>query len=451
MAAAEARTAWQRTANRCYVHEDAREKYSCGPSSSYSSKSESDHAPDNAAKEPHNIILDYLQPFPSSDVLTGRRWWLNQEPNFGHHKNFTSEEPMTWSELEIFSSEFCEENQPKEEFITKTGMKQLGIVSATCIENGEDTRMQGLKAVTCNSPQKNATGKDVRDFWYLDDHLMNLDSLNCLVSQDPKKLSFDYESHWLGADKTGPWWRSAGKDDLASLVAQKSLYHIENCDLPRPRAKTYRKHSSACSQNFDHDDILPSTLDRMAESRFSGLDYASGSPDSGCLPHDSKQTCGSNSNHSTTNINKQDAQDSSKNDQSKAQLLKALCLSQKRAREAEKAAKQAYNEKEHIITLLFRQASQLFAYKQWLQLLQLENICLQLKNKSQPIGNIFPSVLPWAPSTQVKKGQHRGGKKRQGKPKHEINKSVVAFALGIGLASAGLLLGWTMGWLFPTI
>lgn len=296
MAAAEARAAWQRTATRCYVHEDAREKFSYCSSSSYSSKSESDHAPDNTAKEPYNIIPDYVQPFPNSDVLTGRRWWLNQEPNFGHLKNFISEEKISSeTELEIISNDICEENQPKEGFVTMTGMKnnakssleQVRKVSGPYIENGQDTRMQDFKAVISNSP-KYATGKDVSEFWYLDDHLMNLDTLNCLVSQDPKKLSSDFESHWVGADKTEPWWRSAGKDDLASLVAQKSLEHIENCDLPRPRAtKNYRK--QPCSQNFEHDDILPLPSDWMAETRFSNL-RTLGSPNSGCSPLDSEQT-----------------------------------------------------------------------------------------------------------------------------------------------------------------
>lgn len=128
--------------------------------------------------------------------------------------------------------------------------------------------------------------------------------------------------------------------------------------------------------------------------------------------------------------------------------MEALCHSQTRAREAEKAAKQAYTEKEHIITLFFRQASQLFAYKQWLRLLQLENLYLQLKNKNE----LLPSVLPWVPSKgrQMRKGQHRTGKRKHGKPRHELCKSVVAFAVGLGLAGAGLLLGWTMGWLFPS-
>lgn len=451
MATAEARTA--RRCSRCHVHEVAASKFSCYPSSSsslYSSKSVFDHAPETATKDPQSTIADFLSAYPSSCLLTDRRrWWLNQEPNFSRYKDVMSELNISM-EAEFDSSnglinkttDLWEENLLKEGLVTKTGMK-----------SDISSSMEQLKALTCDGPEKNATGKDATDFGYLDDHLLNLDSLNCLVSQDPKKLSSYFESHSIGSDKTEPWWRAAGKDDLASLVAQKSLENIENCDLPRPRAIKYRKQSLTCSQSFEHVDSLASPLDRRAEKGFTNLEYTWGTPNSGCLPHDSEQTVSCNSGPSTTSFDKTDAQTDSENNQSKAQLLKALCLSQKRAREAENAANKAYNEKEHIITLLFRQASQLFAYKQWLQLLQLENICLQLKNKNQPICNLFPDVLPWAPckGRQVKKGQHRAGRKRHGKPKYDISKCAVAFAVGLGLASAGLLLGWTMGWLFPNM
>ncbi|CAI9768839.1 unnamed protein product [Fraxinus pennsylvanica] len=78
------------------------------------------------------------------------------------------------------------------------------------------------------------------------------------------------------------------------------------------------------------------------------------------------------------------------NDPSKARLFEALCNSHTRAWEAEKAV-----EKEHIIQLIFRQASQLFAYKQWFQLLQLEKIYFQIKNNnSQQISTISPLKSP---------------------------------------------------------
>ncbi|WP_407803855.1 hypothetical protein, partial [Staphylococcus aureus] len=76
--------------------------------------------------------------------------------------------------------------------------------------------------------------------------------------------------------------------------------------------------------------------------------------------------------------------------------------------------------------------------KQWLQLLQIENFCLQLNNKDG---------LPWSPYKGrpiKKKGQRKAGK-RDSRPSYEFSKGIVAFAFGLGLAGAGLLLGWTMG------
>lgn len=139
-------------------------------------------------------------------------------------------------------------------------------------------------------------------------------------------------------------------------------------------------------------------------------------------------------------------------DLSKAQLLEALRRSQTRAREAEKAAQQAYSENEHIIKLFLRQASHLFAYKQWFQLLQLEILCLQLKNKDQPISTLFPVVIPWRPykSRQLKKGRPKAAKWKRSPPRYAFSKYAFAVALGLSLASAGLLLGWTMGWLLPS-
>lgn len=135
-----------------------------------------------------------------------------------------------------------------------------------------------------------------------------------------------------------------------------------------------------------------------------------------------------------------------------SELLKALCHSQTRAREAEKAAQRAYSEKEHILSLFFRQASQLFAYKQWLHMLQLENLCLQLRNKNQSFLNLFPASLPWDPcrGMLLKKSNSKARKRRNSNKRCVIAKCVVA-AVGLGLAGAGLLLGWTMGWMFPSL
>lgn len=135
-------------------------------------------------------------------------------------------------------------------------------------------------------------------------------------------------------------------------------------------------------------------------------------------------------------------------DPCKAKLLEALCHSQTRAREAEKAAKLAYTEKEHILKLFFRQASQLFAYKQWFKILQLENLLLQTEGDSSSPLTDFPDVLPWKPHTPRKKVQ-KPKRRRRGSQENDIGKYAVAFAVGFTLVGAGLILGWTVGWLLP--
>ncbi|XP_059434259.1 uncharacterized protein LOC132167334 isoform X1 [Corylus avellana] len=464
MAAAEAKAERQRTANHSFVQEDARRspKFSCSPSSS-SSKSESDGAPDNAANGPYHPPPTCIPDKPYSGPPTNIKWWLNLQPHVGPQKDFTYEQLNALeTELEVLSSGFIhktakisEDHQSREKFCNQTVMKNNNNssvekpweVSTTCKNNEHDTGMQEFKAVFGNDSQRTTHKKDLGEFWYLDDKFTGLDSFNCLVPEQAKRLSSDLGSNWVGAEKAEPWWRSAGQDGLASLVAQKSLEHIENCDLPRPLAKHFRKGPSTCTECFECDESLASSLDKMVDKGFSSLkNYTWENPTTDHSLQDSDQPFSNSIGNGTS-------KDEADDDPSKTKLLEALCHSQTRAREAEKAAQEAFADKEHIITLFFRQASQLFAYKQWLQLLQLENLYIQLKNKNQPISSLFPVVLPWVPhrGRQMKKGQQRAGKRKRGRQRNEIRKCAVAFALGLGLASAGLLLGWTMGWLFPPL
>lgn len=125
--------------------------------------------------------------------------------------------------------------------------------------------------------------------------------------------------------------------------------------------------------------------------------------------------------------------------------MEALFHSQTRARKAEEIAKQAYAEKRHIITLFFMQASQLFAYKQWFEVLQLESLTNQVEKKDQP-ATIFQG-------RKLDKRKQKIGNAKQEmleKPKGDnITTYAVAFALGLSLVGAGLLLGWTVGCMLP--
>lgn len=141
-------------------------------------------------------------------------------------------------------------------------------------------------------------------------------------------------------------------------------------------------------------------------------------------------------------------------DPCKPQLLEALRHSQTRAREAEKAAKQAHEEKEHIIELLFRQASRLFAYKQRFHQWQLRAFYLQAENTDQPIAPPVPSIHPWMPrkGIMVRTKPRKNATTRQGKRGPlwlDITKYALTMALGLSLVGAGLLVGWTIGWLLP--
>lgn len=139
------------------------------------------------------------------------------------------------------------------------------------------------------------------------------------------------------------------------------------------------------------------------------------------------------------------------NDASKAQLLEALCHSQTRAREAERAAKQACAEKEHVVKLVFRQASQLFAYKQWLQLLQFESMYLEfLNNSTQSVPLVFLTPQRTKAIQTTRRTPSSRKRNQQCHPQCEASKYAVVFSIGLGLAGAGFLLGCTIAWMFPS-
>ncbi|KAI7727572.1 hypothetical protein M8C21_002016 [Ambrosia artemisiifolia] len=196
-----------------------------------------------------------------------------------------------------------------------------------------------------------------------------------------------------------PWWKMVEKNDFDSFGSNKSHFLIENCDLHGPMHSGLEPQKIKCGRK----DISP------GESR----------PDT-----------------------------------SKTKILEALCHSQTRAREAEIAAKKAYAEREHAIKLVFKQASQLFAYRQWIYILQLENLCYQNKNKgdqlmsvcafsSSKIGKLDKNMKKVMPT----KGKRRRTKRWFGRYERNLGKYAVVFVVGLGIVGAGLLLGWTVGWM----
>ncbi|KAF8111511.1 hypothetical protein N665_0074s0043 [Sinapis alba] len=239
------------------------------------------------------------------------------------------------------------------------------------------------------------------------------------ISKEKKEEDYSFISKKDTA--TTPWWRSTtDQDELALFVSTRSLdHHIQNCDLPPPQKLHKSIHCASGGKGFHTAVKSPwkqgACSDRLFER---SLSYSS--------------------SNSTDSKNASPKSSPKSDDLSKVQLLEALRHSQTRAREAEKAAKEACAEKDRLITILMRQASQILAYKQWIKLLEMESLYLQMKEEEEE---------EQIEGMNLKKRKQRGKKKN--KKMGEIGRYMMAFALGFSLIGAGLLLGWTVGWLFP--
>ncbi|XP_071732601.1 uncharacterized protein [Rutidosis leptorrhynchoides] len=258
------------------------------------------------------------------------------------------------------------------------------------------------------SKEFNAVNEDTsQKTWSEDDHI--------LISENLEKLYSETEPELIGINETGPWWRTTDLNDvdppqtLENIIGQRIVADEGLASLDRVTK---------------FNEFLPKSADSIGV----------GESHVRCDLEDDMLS-------NTTSDEPENTQELSK-----AELLEALCHSQTRAREAEIAAQQAYNEKEHMITHFLKQASHLFAYKQWLHILQLETTCLHLRNsKFQLVYTRFPDFVPWVPTKDPKRVRR---KRKPGSPRYKMAKSFGRFVLGLTLVGAGLLLGWTLGWLF---
>lgn len=249
---------------------------------------------------PSDSINDQIH--ANSDKLPDMKWWLHVKSNLGGKANYSTCQNLNYCETELgsFYAEFLEGDAKSggdqsvnelDHAFSYTGSANLYVekpwyVSSTCMKNNNNTRMQKIEASLNNNdlhftPKK----KDQKELCFSDGHFMDCDISNFLVYE--KMTSSDLESHLMGTEKQpGPWWRTAGKDELASLVAQKSLEHIENCDLPHPQPKHFRQRYT--KGVVDHVKSTPSSLNQKAETGSSHADcYTSGTPTCGCSFQDS--------------------------------------------------------------------------------------------------------------------------------------------------------------------
>ncbi|KAH6814877.1 hypothetical protein C2S51_023895 [Perilla frutescens var. frutescens] len=428
MALAEARAALHRTANRCLVQEDAKRapKLACCSSVPTCVKQADTVSSASGGQDVPGAVSNLNPSF--SHLSPNSKWWLYLQPNYGYQKGSMDEQ---FTSMEI--------NQKHE--------------SSGALARNEDNPglidQTSCKKLSCGRTMETS---DKLEFGVKEDGLRPFSSWNC---QDPLKIvedvcpevpkganepCFDPGSSWIGDEKNVPWWRTADTDELASLVAQRSLDYIENCDLPWPQNARVKKDVGVNICCFGHDGI--------PNHHYSSRLHTARSPTSGCACQKrSPLVEGEQDKPSRDDIPNHETMGEMhmyEKDASKARLMEALCHSQTRAREAERAAKQACAEKEHVVKLVFRQASQLFAYKQWLQLLQLESIYLHfLNNSSEPL------VLQNTKETQTTRRYTTSSTRKRAEQCHPQYEAVVV-AIGLGLAGAGFLLGWTIAQMFPS-
>jgi hypothetical protein len=278
MAAAEARVVWQRTANRCFVQEDAKRapKLACCQSSSSASE-QVDAGPNNTAGGPDRPALGFMpNRNPSfSNLSPDTRWWLQLQPSYGYQKGVTYEqlnaleaevETLSTGSVNSTTTTFDEVNLQKGGTIYVDDHKnsessldmQYGRLSAVCMNTAPEVRKQEVKSLCSKNPEEYLELMDMRGNY----EFVGMDR----AAKQANEFCLDPDSPWIGSGKTEPWWRTSDKDELASLVMKNSLNLIENCDLPPPQKMYVRKHPYAHSGCFDHDEALTSSFDWKAQT-----------------------------------------------------------------------------------------------------------------------------------------------------------------------------------------
>ncbi|KAL0464935.1 UNVERIFIED_CONTAM: hypothetical protein Slati_0381100 [Sesamum latifolium] len=443
MALAEARAAWQRTANRCFVQEDAKRAPKlacCSPVTPSVKQAETGTNTAAAAQDTPSTGSLPLNLPSYSNLSPNSKWWLQLQPSYGYQKGLMDEQ---FNSLEA-NMETCQMQESSRALARKED--DPGLINQTT-----------SNTFSSESQYRSFTTGDKKDFGVKEDigELKLGGLVGGEVLKNANELYLDSESSWIEGERNTPWWRTADTDELALLVSRSLLGHIENCDLPSPQSTRVKKDMDVNTCCFGHDRIPSSLLDPNlncgSPHHFSthlhppGSLTAESASKNLSMPDEAQLAYGTN----------KPLRDMPTHE--KAQLMEALRHSQTRAREAERAATQACAEKEHVVKLVFKQAYQLFAYRQWLQLLQLENMYLHFKNnKTQSVSIVFPIMLPWTArrSRKMRKNWQKSPPSRKGAKRsynqHDVNKYAVAFAIGLGLVGAGFLLGWTVAWMLPT-
>jgi len=221
MAAAEARAAWQRAANRYFVQEDAKRapKLACSQSSATRCK-QVDVVPTSAVDVSDNPGLGFM-PFnmnPSYFNLPPEtRWWLHLDHNYDLQKGFNSGQ-MKAAKANAETVGVGNEKSAPIVGGSKALDKDMGSPEieniAVSKEHGEVKEAE-ISVKKCKIEQDVLDVNDFTDYY----ELMEMELVGGSASKPSSDLSYD-DSSWIEGEKI-PWWKKTDKDDLAKFVARK--------------------------------------------------------------------------------------------------------------------------------------------------------------------------------------------------------------------------------------
>lgn len=246
MAAAEARAVWQRAANRCLVQEDRKRapKLACCPSSA-----EQQHGSNNGnCRHSEDRPISNFMPLSwnpmNSNVPPDVRWWVQLQPSFGIQKDLASERRCCLSRK--IDGKKVEDSAPKpkhEETLlceaadastekSRDVFEPPCMVSSAFMKYSPETGIEELKTVGHYSQAK--CRETASNCLYNESEFSDFECIDPAPLKNPEKANFDMDVLWKEGEKAQPWWQIADENELALLVSERAMQHIENCDLPRP-------------------------------------------------------------------------------------------------------------------------------------------------------------------------------------------------------------------------
>lgn len=429
------------------------------------------------------------------------KWWLQFQPDFQGKINFGCESLYN-SKSSVAEEDLLPDNNPYATLqFTQQGYRNSKLYSQlpsctdsdlsncsnvqTCEQNETDTRwpaneeksgFDAVKKVNGSKDHTASVANGCQDQSWTTDKLMDGTGLEGSINYYLNcKTAKSYEKGEIR-------WRRADQRELASIVAVKSAEHLQNCDLPPPQSVWHGSAPFKSSDKFKEMDMFKSQDTDFSTSfgRFKSPYLEEKGLNSLLLYGHSPLTSEaaesqvahkSSSADYRERIIRYNGRITSPDGETeyleadytkKSDLLDALRHSQTRARQAEKTAAIAISEKEKLLSLFLREASHLFAYQQWLRLLETENRKLRLQLKvlqSEDKDYLNPDTYEILRKKKTVKQDQRfsmGCQDRQYRKRKKSDSGMIvtwglAVTLGLSLASAGLLLGWSMGWILPNL